>query len=187
MAKADKRIDSLPTLGKSEDFEDWKRDIEIWKAITSVEKKKQGPILYRSLEGQAKKACSNIKVEDICGDNGYELIMDKLEKVFAKDNEQKAFEDCRKFEIFKRPPEMTIVEYITEFERLYDKIQVHNMKYADGVLAYKLLINANISEEKQSMCRAIMGKLTFENIKRQLKVIHVRQEQTHRQVLTIML
>ena len=46
------------------------------------------------------------------------------------------------------------------------------MKYADGVLAYKLLINANISEEKQSMCRATMGKLTFENIKKQLKVIH---------------
>ncbi len=172
MAKADKRIDSLPTLGKSEDFEEWKRDIEIWKAITSVEKKKQGPILYRSLEGQAKKACSGLKVEDICGDNGYQLIMDKLEKVFAKDNEQKAFEDCRKFEIFKRPTEMSIVEYITEFERLYDKIQVHDMKYADGVLAYKLLINANISEEKQSMCRATMGKLTFENIKRQLKVIH---------------
>ena len=67
---------------------------------------------------------------------------------------------------------MNIGEYITEFERLYDMVQVHDMKYADGVLAYKLLINANISEEKQSMCRATMGKLTFENIKKQLKVIH---------------
>ena len=77
-----------------------------------------------------------------------------------------------KFETFKRSPEISIVEYITEFERLYNIIQVHDMKYADGVLAYKLLINANISEEKQSMCRATMGKLTFENIKKQMKVIH---------------
>ena len=46
------------------------------------------------------------------------------------------------------------------------------MKYADGVLAYKLLINASISKEKQSMCRATMGKLTFGNIKKQSKVIH---------------
>ena len=46
------------------------------------------------------------------------------------------------------------------------------MKYPDSVLAYKLLINANISEEKQQMCRATMGKLSFENIKKQLKVIH---------------
>ena len=172
MAKADNRIDSLPILTKEEHFEEWKRDITIWKAITSIDKSKQGPVLYRSLAGQAKKSCSNIKIEDICSANGYDLIMNKLEEVFAKDNEQKAFEYCREFETFKRAPEMKIVEYITEFERLYDKIQVHDMKYADSVLAYKLLINANISEEKQSMCRATMGKLTFENIKRQLKVIH---------------
>ena len=67
---------------------------------------------------------------------------------------------------------MSIAEYITEFERLYNRIQVHHTKYAAGVLAYKLLINANISEEKQSMCSATMGKLTFGNIKKQLKVIH---------------
>ena len=171
-AKSDKRIDSLPILSKPEEFEDWKRDIEIWKAITSVDVTKQGPILYRSLEGQAKKACSNIPVGDICGDQGYTLLIKKLTEIFSKDNEQKAFEDCRTFEIFKRPPEMSIVEYITEFERLYDRLKVHDMNYADAVLAYKLLINANISEEKQSMCRATMVKLTFANIKRQLKVIH---------------
>ncbi len=172
MAKSDKRIDSLPILSNPDEFEEWKRDIAIWKAVTTVEKKTQGPILYRSLEGQAKKACSNIKIEDICSDRGYDLIIEKLTQVFAKDNEQKAFEDCRKFEIFQRSSDMNIVQYITEFERLYDKLQIHDMKYADAVLAYKLLINANISEEKQSMCRATMGKLTFDNIKRQLKVIH---------------
>ena len=67
---------------------------------------------------------------------------------------------------------MSIAEYITEFERLYNRILVHDMKYADGVLAYKLLINANISEEKQSMRRATVGKLTFGNIKKQFKIIH---------------
>ena len=29
-----------------------------------------------------------------------------------------------------------------------------------------------LPEKKQSMCRATMGKLTFENIKKQLKAIH---------------
>ena len=45
MAKADKRIDSLPVLSKAEDFDEWKRDIEIWKAITTIEEAKQGPCL----------------------------------------------------------------------------------------------------------------------------------------------
>ena len=120
----------------------------------------------------SSNVCSNTAVKDICDKDGFKLIMQKLENVFAKDVKQMAFEDCMKFETFKCSSEMSIVEYITEFERLYHRIHVHDMKYADGVLAYKLLINANISEEKQSMCRANMGKLTFGNIKKQLKVIH---------------
>ena len=170
--KIDKRVDVIPTLSRYEDFEECKHDVDIWQAVTELEEKKQGPVLYRSLEGQAKKACSNIAVKDICDKDGFNLIMQKLENVFAKDAEQVASEDCMKFETFKRSTEMSIVEYNTEFERLYNRIQVHDMKYADGVLAYTLLINANISEEKQSMCGAPMGKLTFGNIKKQLKVIH---------------
>ena len=172
MAKADKRFDSLPTLTKADDFDDWKRDILIWKAITTIEDVKQGPVLYRSLDGQAKKACSNIKVEDICGAQGYKLIMDRLEEVFAKDKEQELFNSCRAFETFQRTPEMSINEYISEFERLYGKLTSEDLKYPDSILAYKLLINANITEEKQQMCRATMGTLSLDNIIKQLKVIH---------------
>ena len=170
--KVDKRIDGLPTVSKCEDLEEWKHDVKLWQAVTESDEEKQGPVLYRSLEGQAKKACNNIAVKDICNKDGFKLIMWKLENVFAKDAEQMAFEDCMKFETFKHSPEMFVVEYITEFKRLYNGIQVHDMKYADGVLAYKLLINANISEEKQSMHRATMGTLTFGNKKKQLQVIH---------------
>ena len=156
MAKADKRIDSLPVLSKAEDFDEWKRDIEIWKAITTIEEAKQGPCLYRSLDGQAKKACCNIKVADICSAQGYKLIMDKLSEVFEKDQEQDLFEKCRQFETYKRTSE-TISEYVAEFERLHERITGEEMKYPDSVLAYKLLINANISDEKQQLCRATMG------------------------------
>ena len=101
------------------------------------------------------KACSNIAVKDICDKDGFKLIMQKLENVFAKDAEQMAFEYCMKFETFKHSPETFIVEYITEFERLCNRIQVHDTKYADGVLAYKLLINANISEENSQCAKPL--------------------------------
>ena len=169
---ADKRVDSVPVLNSAEQFEEWKRDIQVWQAITNIKQAKHGPILYRALEGQAKKACSGLPIEEICGQDGVRLILDKLETVFAKDSEQIAFEDCSRFENFFRPDSMSISEYINEFERLYDKLKTHKMSYADGILAYKLLINARISKEKQTMCRATMGTLTFENIKKQLKVIH---------------
>ena len=69
--KIDKIIDVLPNLSKCEDFEEWKRDVKIWQAATELKEKEKEPLLYRSLEEQAKKACSNIAVKDICDKDGW--------------------------------------------------------------------------------------------------------------------
>ena len=42
---------------------------------------------------------------------------------------------------------MTLIEYIREFERLYNNIEVYKMKLPAGVLAYRVLKSANIYEE----------------------------------------
>ena len=49
------------------------------------------------------------------------------------------------FENFKRPDDMSIVDYINEFERLNNKIRQFDMVLPRVVLAYKVLNNANIS------------------------------------------
>ena len=72
-------MDSVPVLNSAEQFEEWKRDIQVWQAITNIKQAKHGPILYRALEKQAKKACSGIPIEEICGQDGVRLILDKLE------------------------------------------------------------------------------------------------------------
>ena len=46
------------------------------------------------------------------------------------------------------------------------------MEMPDVVLACRLLINTNISEEKQRLVRATVGKLTYANMKKQLRTIH---------------
>lgn len=42
----------------------------------------------------------------------------------------------------------------------------------DVALTYWLLINANISDEKRRLARATMGKLTYVDMKKQLRAIH---------------
>ena len=49
-----------------------------------------------------------------------------------------------KFENFKRPDDMNIVDFINEFERLNNQINHFDMELPTGVLAYKVLKNANI-------------------------------------------
>ena len=67
---------------------------------------------------------------------------------------------------------MTIVDYINEFERLNNKICQFNMVLPTGVLAYKVLNNANIFSEKKQLIRATVVSMPYENMKKQLKAMY---------------
>ena len=68
-------------------------------------------------------------------------------------------------QVFHRPSNMTTVDYLNEFEGLYNSIKCYDMKLATGVLAYHVLKNANISSEKQQPIRATLTLLAYECIK----------------------
>ena len=46
------------------------------------------------------------------------------------------------------------------------------MELPTGALAYRVLKNANISDEKQQLVRATLTSLTYKNMKKQLKAIY---------------
>ena len=75
-----------------------------------------------------------------------------------------------KFENFRRSDEI-ITDYINTFEWLNNQIKHFEMKVPTGVLAYKVLKNAELSNEKQQLTQATVVFLTYENTKKQLKTI----------------
>ena len=58
------------------------------------------------------------------------------------------------FENFRRSDDMNIIDYINEFERLNNQIKQFEMGSLTGVMAYKVLKNGNLSNEKQQLIRA---------------------------------
>ena len=119
------------------------RDVKIWQ---HVDKKKQGPVIYSSLEGQAKKACSTLVVDELCGDERVTLLTNKL-----KDQDQFTFEAIKIVENFRRTTSISITDYLAEFEGPKDVIESIDVDIPDVHVAYKLLlINSNIIEEKQT-------------------------------------
>ena len=90
-----------------------------------------------------------------------------MKSLFAKDINQAAIIAYDKFEMFKRPANINIVDFINEFERLYNNIKKHDIELPTGVLAYRLLK----SEDKQQLARAAMSSFMYNDMKKQLKVI----------------
>lgn len=74
--------------------------------------------------------------------------MKKLKSSFSKDTNEAVYLAHYKSELFKRPVDMNRIDFINEFERLYDNIRKYEMELPTGVLAYRLLKSADIVEDK---------------------------------------
>ena len=81
-----------------------------------------------SLDEKIRKTCSNIKVKDLNSENGVDILVNKLKSLFAKDINEAAYLAYDKFEIFKRPIDMSMVDFINELERLYNNIKKYEME-----------------------------------------------------------
>ena len=112
----------------------------------------------------------NIKVPYLNRDNRLTVLITK--SLCAKDYNALAYSAYDQFENIKRPDKTSIVDYINEFEYLNNKIRQFDIVLLTGVLANKVLNNANISSENKQLIRAPAVTLTYENMIKQLKTIY---------------
>lgn len=158
-----------PEFSESMGWTDYKKEIKIWQALTTLEDEKQGPCLYLSLKGKAREAALELDIDKIKGKDGVDLILKRLDELFLEDTTQTAYLSYQNFETFKRPEAMNMKDYLVKFEQLYNKIKDHQMVLPDGVLAYRVLNSANLSNEQMTLCRATMTDLKYEEMVKQLK------------------
>ena len=69
---------------------------------------------------------------------GLTVLITKVKSLYVKDINALAYMAYDQFENFKRPDEISIVDYINEFEHLNSEIRQFDMVLPRGVLAYKV-------------------------------------------------
>lgn len=75
-----------------------------------------------------RKTYCDIKIQDLNSDNGVDILLSKLKSPFAKEINQAEFIAYGKLEMFKRPANKNIVDFINEFARLYKIYDVKLLK-----------------------------------------------------------
>ena len=158
-----------PEFSESLSWTDYKKEIKIWQALTTLDAAKQGPCLYLSLKGKAREAALELDIDKIKGEDGVEIILKRLDDLYLEDTTQTAYLAYQNFETFKRPETMNMKDYLVKFEQLYTKIKDHEMELPDGVLAYRVLNSANLTNEQMTLCRATMVDLKYNDMVKQLK------------------
>ena len=157
-----------PVFDESMCWVDYKKEIKIWQALTDWPAKRQGPSLYLFLQGKAREAALELDLDDIKKDNGVQIILDRLDRLYLQDTNQSAYIAYQNVKTFKWPASMAIKEDLIKFEHLYNKIKDHNMTLPDGVLAYCVLKSANLNEEEMKLCRATITELKYDDMVKKL-------------------
>ena len=164
-----------PILEDNSLYESWRKDISLWRAITSEDKKKQGVLIYFALKGKARDACRDLSEAVLTSDTGYEKVLEKLDSLFLMDKNRRAFLAYQEFRKFTRPDNMTISDFLLVFDSKYFKFTEHGMTLPDAVLAFELLDSAKISEADFRLAMTSIDDVTFENMRLTLKKIFTNE------------
>ncbi|KAG9283062.1 hypothetical protein AMEX_G1791 [Astyanax mexicanus] len=153
------------------DYESWKNEIKIWKLVTELDQRKQALAVTLSLTGKARTIALEISAEDLNKDNGLTTLLQKLDTVYLKEEKDRQYDAYTEFDNIRRDSNVTMMDYIVEFERVYNKMSKLKMKLPDAVLAFKLLDTAGLTVKDKQLALTACSDVTFSSMKSALKRI----------------
>ena len=140
-------------MSKCESYENWLLEIDIWQGFTKEDEIKQVPAIFLTFERKAHQAVRNIPPALIKNKDGVKEILKVLNKLYERDKDQLGFETYDTFDWFCCPADMSISDYINEFESLLNKTTTFAKTMPEDILAYRLLKSENLSEEQEQLVK----------------------------------
>lgn len=133
-----------PVFTTQKPYSRWVDEIKAWEALTDLDKNKRGIAIALSLpeEGQSSirdKVFSDLTLDALKADDGVNQLIAFMDKIFKKDELSEAYEAYTEFDRFRRSKVSSMENYVTEFEKLYNKTKKFKMDLPQPVLAFKLL------------------------------------------------
>ena len=124
-----------------------------------------------TLTVEAREVILNMDIEKLTEKTGVNKLMTELDKMYLKDGSSQAYEAYETIEKFVRPSGMSISEYVIKFEQLYFKTISFHMEILDGILAYRLLNSATLTNEQKQLVKTAASIMDYQIMKDQLKKV----------------
>ena len=159
-----------PVWNEDRSFEAWKSEIDVWKLVTDLPPGKRAPAVLLSLPHQKKEVALELTTAELSGEDGLDLLIDKLKASFGKEGNDRAIELYSRFENLTRGNSL-MSDYIQKFQTAYHQITNFDMKLPTAVLACKLLNGANLDDKERKMVLAATSELEYDKMKASLRRI----------------
>ncbi|KAK6187111.1 hypothetical protein SNE40_005204 [Patella caerulea] len=163
-----------PTIG----YESWKTEIEMWKLVTDLDPKKQALAVSLTLQGQAREKARTINVDRLNTNDGMNILITELDSLFLTDKVDLAYEAYSNFDSYRKPINISMSEFIVEFEQRYSKCVKYQMELPNPVLSFKLLDCSNLGQKERQLALTAANDLKFSTMKSALKRIFSQTNKT---------
>eukprot|EP00794_Sanderia_malayensis_P014649 gene14649-16167_t len=117
------------------------------------------------------EAVRSLKVADLAQDDGLDILLAELDKVYLKEETTRAFCAVKAFVEFRRESGMNFTKFLVEFNNRYRELKKYKLDLNDGLCGYFLLASANLSADHERLVRAT-AKLSFEDDKLQKLLVY---------------
>ena len=171
-----KSIKNPPILSEAKDYESFTKLLKIWQIATDLPKEKQGAALLLSLEGEAQSAALRVTEEELKSATGIDKVVAELNKLYTKDKTSEKIKALEDLENYKKTKNISMQQYILEFETKLDKTKLLGIVWPDDIIAFRLLKNANLPEQDHRLAKATVGSLEYEKVKEKLSTIFGEME-----------
>ena len=164
-----------PTLDDDSNYDKWKQAVDLWMVVTDIGKNKRGAALALSVEGKASEIALNLDRTQLNCETGVDYLLKELDKIFEKDKTDKTYETYEAFDKYKKNDEISMIDYINNFEQNYNKCKKFSIELPDAVLAYKILDGANLTDTERKLALTACTELKYDLMKTSLRRIFASQ------------
>ena len=157
-----------PKFDNESEYENWKKDINIWCELSELPVEKQALAIHLSLTGRARTTSSEIELTILKSKDGVKTIIEKLDSLFLPDKGRRQFTAFHNLYNFRRN-NINIHEYVSEFEHKYFKFTQEGMKLPDSVMAFMLLASCDLPECETQIVMSAISEIGYASMKSILK------------------
>jgi len=158
-----------PKFQEEDDYEQWRRDVEIWTELTDFDKSKQALAIHLALQGRARVAASELTVAELKAEDGVKKLLEKLDSLFLHEIGRRQFANFRDMYRLKRDGSVGIDQFVSQFQHAYYKLKSQSVELPDTVLAFMLLESCNLDEKEEQLILSGMSEIKFDSMKAALK------------------
>ena len=155
-------IDLPPDPTSSDNYELWRRDIQVWAKLTDTLKIKQGRALQYACRNNSKlhEAVLNIDDKVVDCDDGLENVIKVIDESLRKSDYQLTVEAYDNFTKLKRKPSETLQEFLLDFDVVTNTLKKRGNTFSEDLLFYKLLTALGLTDLEEKLIKATVTEFT---------------------------